>query len=158
MLSRSYHTLLRLVLIGNFLSSNKEEHQTARNQQAEHDEQNDERPIRSRLDGEGIDGTVAALMTSPFVSVERNDIPLAQAYSMHGYSQYAVFPTPAAPIMSACTSPVSTIATVLSLPPLHPTTMPCGTGFSFPPFFSGVTVGVSRRMACSRHFCGVNGT
>ena len=64
LLSRSYHTLLRLVLIGNFLSSNKEEHQTARNQQAEHDEQNDERPIRSRLDGEGIDGTVAALMPS----------------------------------------------------------------------------------------------
>ena len=39
LLSRSYHTLLCLVLIGNFLSSNKEEHQTARNQQAEHDEQ-----------------------------------------------------------------------------------------------------------------------
>lgn len=62
LLSRSYHTLLRLVLIGNFLSSNKEEHQTARNQQAEHDEQNDERPIRSRLDGEGIYGTIAAFV------------------------------------------------------------------------------------------------
>ena len=64
LLSRSYHTLLCLVLIGNFLSSNKEEHQTARNQQAEHDEQNDERPIRSRLDGEGIAGTVAALISN----------------------------------------------------------------------------------------------
>ena len=51
-LSRSYHTLLRLVRIGCSLSSDEEEHHASRDQQAENDEQDDERPIRSRLDGE----------------------------------------------------------------------------------------------------------
>ena len=62
LLSRSYHTLLRLVLIGNFLSSNKEKHHTSRDQQAENDEQDNECPIRSLLDGEGIYGTIAAFV------------------------------------------------------------------------------------------------
>ena len=67
---------------------------------------------------------------------------------MQGYSQKAVLPTPAAPIMSAWTSPVSTIAVVL---PVQPTTMPCGS--SFP---SGV-VGVWWFFACSRQRSGVKG-
>lgn len=60
--SRSYHTLLCLVLIGNSLSSNKEEHHTSRDQQAENDEQDNERPIRSRFNGESIDGSITALI------------------------------------------------------------------------------------------------
>ena len=60
--SRSYHTLLRLVLIGNSLSSNKEKHHTSRDQQAENYKQDYECPIRSRLDGEGIYGTIAAFV------------------------------------------------------------------------------------------------
>ena len=62
MLSRSYYTLLCLVLIGNSLSSNKEEHHTSRDQQAENNAQDNQRPIRSRLDGEGIYGTIAAFV------------------------------------------------------------------------------------------------
>ena len=87
-------------------------------------------------------------MTSPLVSVERKLIPLAQAYSMQGYSQKAVLPTPAAPIISTWTSPVSTIAVVF---PVHPTTMPCGSGFPSSP------VGVFPLFAWSRHFFGVKG-
>ena len=62
MLSRSYHTLLRLVLIGNSLSSYKEEHHTSRDQQAENYKQDNECPIHSRLDGEGINGSVTAFV------------------------------------------------------------------------------------------------
>ena len=45
--------------------------------------------------------SLIGIFASPLVSVDRNDIPVAQAYSMQGYSQYAVLPTPAAPIISA---------------------------------------------------------
>ena len=62
MLSRSYYTLLCLVLIGNSLSSNKEEYHTSRDQQAENYKQDNECPICSRLDGEGIDGTITAFV------------------------------------------------------------------------------------------------
>lgn len=62
MLSRSYHPLLCLVLIGCLFSSNKEEHHTSRDQQAENYKQDNECPIRSRLDGEGIYGTIAAFV------------------------------------------------------------------------------------------------
>ena len=64
MLSRSYHTLLRLVRIGRLIPSNKEEHNTSRDQQAKNNEQDDQRPIRSRLDGEGINGSVAAFVNT----------------------------------------------------------------------------------------------
>ena len=74
LLSRSYHTLLRLVLIGSLFHSNKEEHQTACNQQTENDKQDDERPIRSCFNGEGIDGTVAALIAGGNGKVIRGDI------------------------------------------------------------------------------------
>ena len=76
-------------------------------------------------------------------------MPLAQAYSMHGYSQKAVLPTPAAPIMRTWTSPVSTSAVVL---PVQPTTTPCGRGFPCLP------VGLSPLAACARHFFGVKET
>ena len=75
------------------------------------------------------------------------------AYSIQGYSQYAVLPTPAAPIISTCTSPVSIIAVVLCFPPVHPTTMPCGRGLVVLQI-----VGSLPFAACSRHTSGVNGT
>ena len=62
-----------------------------------------------------------AMVDTGDVHALMKDIPEAQAYSRFGYRKYAVLPTPAAPIIRAWTSPVSTIAVVF---PVHPTTMP----------------------------------
>ena len=65
---------------------------------------------------------------SPFVSVVRKLIPQAQAYSMLGYRKCAVFPTPAAPIIRQCTSPVSTSAYSFPARSMLPSTSPCAAG------------------------------
>ncbi len=78
------------------------------------------------------------------MSLVINDIPDAQAYSRLGYRKFAVFPTPAAPIIKQWTSPGSTSAVVFFPAVTHPTTSPWAS--------------MGGRCSFFRHIAGVYGT
>ena len=69
-------------------------------------------------------GAVVGATYPEMSAVLRKLMPLARASSIFGYKKYAVFPTPATPMSSVCTSPSSTSAKVFFPELLHPTTVP----------------------------------
>lgn len=68
----------------------------------------------------------------PLVSVQRNDIPDASAYSILGYKKNAVFPAPLAAVTIAWISSVSTSAVTLFFGPSQPKIKPCFFGKFLP--------------------------